>query len=97
MRYPVFIDTSGYLNLSHADRGSHPFDNESDKSQPKDSRFSHRDSELSNGSRDMRLKERIVYGDVEFPHYLWHDLDAGAWSSSVQALQSRAILVQCDN
>lgn len=56
--------------------GSHPFDNESDQSQPKDSTFSHRASELSNGSRDTRLKERIVYGNVEFPHYLWHDLDA---------------------
>ncbi|KAL9716566.1 hypothetical protein Ac2012v2_001014 [Leucoagaricus gongylophorus] len=57
--------------------GSHPFDNEPDKSQsPKDSTFSHGSSELSTGSRDTRLKERIVYGGVQFPHHPWHNLEA---------------------
>jgi len=84
VRCPVFIDCS---NLDLESRG-HPFDNEPDKSQsPKDSTFSHGSSELSTGSRDTRLKERIVYGGVQFPHHPWYNLEAGAWLSSVQAFQ----------
>ncbi|KXN85668.1 putative serine/threonine-protein kinase fhkC [Leucoagaricus sp. SymC.cos] len=55
--------------------GCHPFDNEPDK-HPRVSTFSDGSSDISTstGSRDTRLKERIVYGGVHFPHYPWHDL-----------------------
>lgn len=56
--------------------GCHPFDNEADKTLPQEAAFSYEGSELSTGSRDIRLKERIVYGGVHFPHYPWHDLEA---------------------
>ncbi|KAF9447791.1 hypothetical protein P691DRAFT_801783 [Macrolepiota fuliginosa MF-IS2] len=52
--------------------GCHPFDNEPDKLKPSESCGS---SEYSTGSRDTRLKERIVCGGVYFPHYPWNNFD----------------------
>lgn len=67
--------------------GCHPFDNEPDKAKPQESDIScgtsEGSSEYSTGSRDTRLKERIVYGGVHFPHYPWNDLDDGTISSVV--------------
>ncbi|KAJ3575971.1 hypothetical protein NP233_g739 [Leucocoprinus birnbaumii] len=54
--------------------GCHPFDNEGDNPPHHESTGSEESSETSNGSRNTRLKERIVYGSVQFPHYPWHSL-----------------------
>ncbi|XP_006454004.1 hypothetical protein AGABI2DRAFT_182004 [Agaricus bisporus var. bisporus H97] len=51
--------------------GCHPFDNEP---APQDSGDSSTHSNLSTGSRDTRLKERIVYGGINFPFHPWNDL-----------------------